>query len=538
MGIPSFFGYIMKKHYKYVIHKSLPKTPYEYLCIDANSIIYDAYNKYILTLPADNDVATTADIIENKIILMVAESLKTLIAMIHPTMKTYIAFDGVCPLAKMKHQRIRRMKTFLLRQLPCHQEKIIWDTINITPGTDFMKKLMLHLKNEFIAESNVILSGVDEIGEGESKICHYIRNISHTTQDTRDTEATQEHAGTHDNKRHKKDGRNINVAFYGLDNDIIMLSLLHLEYCKNITVFREEKKKDLPPYIFIDIDALHNSILYEMNCKDSRPERVIDYVFMCFFLGNDFLPKFPSIQTRTHGITLLLDVYRMFIGNYNSRFLISNYIVPKTHEKKKYIHWRTVSLFIRQLAIHENKFFIIEDKIREKVEGRMSNTHHTDELYNSNNPDNIPIVYRQIEKYICPTKKHWEWRYYQALFHATPESTIQESAIQESASLYYLQGLEWTFKYYTGHCPDWEWMYPFNYPPLLQDLQKYVPFDEKKEFFPDEKYNPCSMKHQLIYVMPPSNMTAEEIQIYMKTKKFQWAYCRFLWEATIIENEQ
>ena len=44
--------------------------------------------------------------------------------------------------------------------------------------------------------------------------------------------------------------------------------------------------------------------------KANITENVIkDYMFMCFFLGNDFMPHFPSVNIRKGGIDKVLDIY-------------------------------------------------------------------------------------------------------------------------------------------------------------------------------------------------------------------------------------
>ena len=150
----------------------------------------------------------------------------------------------------------------------------------------------------------------------------------------------------------------------------------------------------------------------------------------------------------------------------------------------------------------------------------------------------IPMRERKIEKHINPYESGWQKRYYATLF----DLKIDDERRRE-ISLNYLEGIEWTMNYYTTGCIDWRWKYNYDYPPLLSDLIKYVPYFDTKLIEP-KKENPVSPIVQLSYVLPRSSLTLLPDKIhkllinkyperYKTNYKFEWAFCKYFWEAHI-----
>jgi 5'-3' exonuclease len=514
MGIPSYFSYIIK-HYsniirnrKYFNSASSPNRIH-HLFMDCNSIIYDCVNSII------GDLSTVE--FESLLIENVIKKIEKYIIMIQPIKSVFIAFDGVAPFAKMNQQRTRRYKTAFLKKIfPPNTNK--WNTTAITPGTEFMKKLSSSVKRHFEYRSieysvaKIVFSGSDEPGEGEHKLFKELRT------------------GIFDEDE---------IAVYGLDADLFMLSIFHLNYCKNIYVFREAPeflKNSIPveenngkndPF-FIDISNLAFSISKEMDCKFAHPQRIFDYVFLCFFLGNDFLPHFPAMNIRTHGIQIVLDIYRSVLGNFPDRFLISI--------ENGNIEWKLVGLLVGELAKREHQLLLNEYFVRDKFDRRSfkeSTQNEKEEFL-----ENIPIVDRAIEKYIHPQEDHWESRYYRSLF----DFDYGEEKNIKALCLNYIEGLEWVFKYYTEDCPDWNWKYNYHYPPLFSQLFKYIPHFQTEFISNSIVARPFHPYTQLAYVLPKDSLDILPLKIkifllknypefYPEKYSFEWAFCRYFWES-------
>ena len=532
MGIPSYFSYIIKNHAHILntLHyqKNIARTPFSKLYMDCNSIIYDAFHS--LEKQESYQTMNSAEI-ERTIIIDVIANIKKYIHFINPSSNIYIAFDGVAPFAKMEQQRTRRYKSQYLSTLPFITKKSRWNTAAITPGTDFMNTLSYQIAREFENKESVygvkqiIVSGSNDPGEGEHKMYEHLRANAN---------------------------RQENVAIYGLDSDLIMLSIFHTIYCYNIYIFREANvfgdtnrnkhstQADSKLPLFLNVHKLMKSISQEMDCVNNTNNtnnnrtssfydryRVFDYVFLCFFLGNDFLPHFPALNIRTHGIQVLLDTYRQVVAK------PGQYLITKDGTQ---IVWKNVNILVKELAKNEHNLLLQEYDLRDKWDRRQwpeTTPKEKEELVN-----NVPVIFRTEEKYIAPKEAHWETRYYNALFHK-PEHT-DDNMFAKSVSINYLEGLEWVFKYYTKGCPDWKWKYNYHYPPLFADLIKYVPHFAS-EFIAPNTNAPFSPYAQLSYVLPPEQLSLlpEKMRTYLfKTypslgaqMEFQWAFCRYFWEA-------
>jgi 5'-3' exonuclease len=513
MGIPSYFSHIIRNYsniirgLKYFNENSIQ---IHHLFMDCNSIIYDAVRMV--------DYQTNKKDFENIVIQNVIECIEKYIHYIKPTKTIYIAFDGVAPFAKMEQQRTRRHKTKFMSEVNFennNEDIISWNTSAITPGTSFMNSLSNQIEYTFSHVSKkygvqvVNVSTSNEPGEGEHKLFDFLR--MHNLSDD-------------------------NVALYGLDSDLIMLSIYHITKVSNIYIFREapeflknslpvevSKDKDIP--YFLDIKLFANCILNNMQCVDNNIQRVYDYVFLCFFLGNDFLPHFPAMNIRTHGIDVLLDIYCRVVGK-----IPNNYIVNLSGK----INWNNVRKLLENIAKDEHKYLLNEYNARRKFDHfkfAETTTEEKEKMF-----QNTPIIYRSQEKYISPENSHWESRYYKSLFKT--EST---DSFKKKVCLNYLEALEWVFKYYTSGCPDWLWKYDYSYPPLFKDLVKYVPHFET-DFIKDNENAPLNPFTQLAYVLPIQNhfLLPEKISSILKKKyskfyadkyNFEWAFCRYFWES-------
>jgi len=512
MGIPYYFANLIRNHKNIVKNLESIKN-IDNLYLDSNSIIYDSI---------DFTLFQNKSQFENLIIQKVIDKTQLIIKTINPSKNIILAFDGVPPIAKLNQQKNRRYKSSYQANL--FNKNTYWDPTAITPGTTFMEKLNLNITNYFHKKYNhinLILSLTDVPGEGEHKLFEFIRNNNHI---------------------------NDNTIIYGMDSDLIMLSLNHIKYTKSIYLYREtphfinslDSTLDPQHKYLIDINELADQIYYFLTDKTFVIEndsielyynKISDYIFICFLLGNDFNEHFPAINLRLNGLTILLDLYREIFG-------INQHII-----KDGDINWVNFKKYIGKLAENEHNFIKENYRIRDRQAKRFYPENTDEEIEFKFNI--TPSWERNIEKFINPYEKDWQYRYYYSLFHIDiDKNTTTISSICNN----YLTTLQWTFYYYSRDCVNWKHSYNYHYPPLLEDLYKNIPyFNSELVIAPDKTIiHPYLL---LSYVLPKNSLTLipnakitnylleNYPQHYREDYEFQYAFCKYFWEGHVLFPE-
>jgi 5'-3' exonuclease len=490
MGIPVYFKTLISDYGESIIHKD-KYNDINSLFFDLNCLIHPCARGFNDEVEIINKILSEID----KIIEYT--KVKDLI---------YIAIDGIAPKMKMKQQRMRRYKSSLERE---YSDNNLWNTNAISPGTKFMNKLNISLKNHIKKYKNIILDDSDNRGEGEHKILHYIKN---------------------NNLKGK-------ICIYGLDADLIQLSLVSRK--ENIVLLRETTEynieKTKSEYIYLKIDDLKKHLIKSLNIsRIVDKNRIIDdYIFLCFLLGNDFMNHIPSLNLRYGCHDILLNIYSKLQERYGGYFRLIDY------KQDNFIHMTFFKEYINELSL-------IEDNMINKTKMiRFKQYKKTLENY-----QNIFIDYKNFCKNICKNKsENLLENIYQFQYNISENKTNVKKMIENLPILYsqeddyeekynnkscedYMKSLLWTTHYYFNDCINWRFCSDFKHGPCLKNLSKFL-INNKIEIYKDN--NEFSNLEQLSYIFPTDSHILHNYSI--KDRKYKlildFSHSRYLWECNI-----
>lgn len=498
MGVPGFFAWLMKKYKNDKFIFSNIENNISSLYIDANCLFHPQCFKILNKMVDEKNI----DKLEKMMIDRIIDYINYLIEYVNPRNLVYIAVDGVAPVAKINQQRKRRFRSA--------QDKIIYDDIKnkygkkynniwnntvITPGTLFMEKLhdgiMEYCSKKKKNKYKIIYSSYHTPGEGEHKILQHIKN----------------------------DDSNIKVI-YGLDADLFFLAMA--SHINNIYLLREESHiqnnrddnaddsiEENLCYVSIDetkngfnnmvrkifIDKIEASS-YNINILDiENTDFCDDFIFICYLLGNDFLPHFPSIDIKKGGLDIVIE-------SYCDIYLSSGSNIVYFHNGEICVDYHIFCGLIKNLGDKENDFFkiILPDyNMKQKRKKCFSRDNYDREVWRLDNLIDIDI-YDDI-KLGQDNQNEWKFRYYEHYFH----STYYQQEIIDNVCKNYLEGLKWVTQYYFKKCDDWKWQYKYNHAPFISDIYHYIKsknIDINNIVFSSKE--PLNCFTQLLCVLPPA----------------------------------
>jgi 5'-3' exonuclease len=380
----------------------------------------------------------------------VCVTISNIVSVVEPSKRLIMCIDGPAPLGKQNQQRQRRFRA------ANDSTRGVFDSNCITPGTEFMHELGVYLDAFIVREKqinpkwkdiDIVFSNEKVPGEGEHKAVEFVRK--HGTDDE-------------------------TYCINGPDADLFMLALA--THKENFYILREDMYDKRNAFFCVDIAKTRTDLIDKMRWES--PDKSIvynteyainDFVFMCFTVGNDFLPHVPSIEIIEEGIEMMIDIYRS-VG------MQMGHMTTKDSKGRITFDKNVLKLFFSIIAEYEGENF------KRKLGNRSFFPDKMMLNYSHRDPDGG--WYINTSKYI------------------NEYNNIHFGDKTESACHQYLQGLQWVITYYTTGCPSWKWYYPYQYAPMASLLSEHI------DTYVPVRYGttkPSLPFQQLLSVLPPKS---------------------------------
>jgi 5'-3' exonuclease len=305
-----------------------------------------------------------------------------------------------------------------------------------------------------------------------------------------------------------------------MDADLIMLALG--SGLSNFYILREDQMSRDYAFFVINVGAFAKDLTDIMKWTSSEftfnyRSAIHDFIFMCFAVGNDFLPHIPAIEIIQDGIDFMLEVYRKTGEKYGH---LTKFVKGCPRFSR-----RPVAAFLFGMSTYEKK--VLENKMNNKA-------------------DFLPNLL--LEKYA--TLKEDEKTYdvnlteYRKAYYKEKFCTNSSENPLSKICHDYLRGMQWVLTYYIQGPPDWKWQYEHHYAPFAYTLAQNIGTFTFTEYSNDTK--PTLPFIQLLSVLPPKSaellpeplcdlLSGEEMApLCPKEFKIDMDGCREEWEGTVI----
>jgi len=441
MGIFRYFYWHFKTYPESItyLHKGQSVDHFQILGIDLNAIFHPICHDYFF----DKRLSVRAPKTNNGCFQAICYEIESIIAMVPPTEELLLAIDGVAGLSKMNQQRQRRFRS---AKEKTDYERSIFDSNHISTGTQFLQDLSTYITTYFSKKKypfKVVMMDQSMAGEGEHKIIRYLE------------------------KKEKK-----RICIFSPDADLIMLAIGLAK--KNIFILRPNVYNDVNcSHFIVSIDTFRKQVVKMVDPTHTYPEKeqqiVNDFVFLLFFLGNDFLPHSPSFEIKHKGIDKILEVYKSIFDKGFPLVQVTPHFA---------IHTMGFQLVIQ--ALMDVELEMIEKK-------KKSHRGHPNKLLDKYG-NRLQVDFQEYRN-----------EYYELHFPTIDRTTVCND---------YVIGLLFVGTYYYQGMPDWLYCYPYYHGPFFHELYAYsMSITTEWIYVPFEQHEPVSPLVQLVCVIPPESKT-------------------------------
>jgi len=461
MGIKHFFFWFKKQFSQNITNVSkTTDTHIDNLLLDLNGIFHNSAQKVFKygnfkeanRLLGKNQVVVNSKENIELVYSDICKSIDNLVSITSPRKRVVLCIDGVAPISKQNQQRQRRFRS----SFETNYDEVQFDSNCITPGTKFMHNLSIyldsHLKHKKVTGDwgniEIIFSSEKVPGEGEHKAVGMIRTFGKEEE---------------------------TYCINGMDADLIMLAMA--THKKNFYILRDDCT--FGNYFLIDVGQTRKTLTELLKWKDhgehkfNEKQAIDDFIFMCFMVGNDFLPHIPSVEIIGMGIEMMIDIYIPTCSNHG-------HLTTTAKNGKVTFNKEALRVFLSMIGNSEQKNF------EEKLSKKESSFPDPILIKHSHN-DSSGSWHVNIEGYIDDYNK---------------KSFPDETASMDRICHQYLQGMQWVLTYYTTGVPSWKWYFPYQYAPTASTIAKHVNSFEQVRY---GKTKPNSNFEQLLSVLPPKS---------------------------------